>query len=187
MPAPLMSKEEVITRLLAAFRKHGYEGTSLSILSKEVGLGKASLYHYFPGGKKEMAQAVLIYVTEWLDKNLVLPVTRPGTPEEKLSRLVLSLNTFYAEGRESCVMDIFSMGEAGAMFREGLAPRMLELEKLVYNILLSAGIDDSAAAHRAESAIIQVQGALVVSRVKGNNEPFLKTLSALPSQLLSQA
>ena len=52
-----LSKDEVIQRIVAAFREHGYEGASLSILSQATGLGRSSLYHYFPNGKTDMAQA----------------------------------------------------------------------------------------------------------------------------------
>ena len=55
MPAPLLSKEEVLARLMATFRSDGYDGASLAELSQRTGLGKSSLYHYFPGGKAEMA------------------------------------------------------------------------------------------------------------------------------------
>ncbi|WP_164094666.1 TetR family transcriptional regulator, partial [Serratia marcescens] len=41
------------------FREHGYEGASLAVIGARTGLGKGSLYHAFPGGKEEMASAVL--------------------------------------------------------------------------------------------------------------------------------
>ena len=50
MSAALMTKEEVLDRLLDTFRDKGYEGASLSELSAAAGLTRASLYHYFPGG-----------------------------------------------------------------------------------------------------------------------------------------
>ncbi len=55
MPAPLLPREEVLDRLAAAFRRDGYDGASIARLSAATGLGKASLYHYFPGGKQDMA------------------------------------------------------------------------------------------------------------------------------------
>ena len=47
-----MSKEKIILQLIPVFRQYGYGGTSLAMLIKATGLGKASLYHYFPEGKK---------------------------------------------------------------------------------------------------------------------------------------
>ncbi|MEM8810542.1 MAG: TetR/AcrR family transcriptional regulator, partial [Cyanobacteria bacterium P01_G01_bin.38] len=44
-----MTKDAAIAKLTPVFRRYGYEGASLSMLSKATGLGKASLYHHFPG------------------------------------------------------------------------------------------------------------------------------------------
>ena len=61
MPAPLDANEklEIIDRLFVVFRDRGYEGSSLADLSQATGLGKSSLYHHFPRGKEQMAEAVL--------------------------------------------------------------------------------------------------------------------------------
>jgi TetR/AcrR family transcriptional regulator, lmrAB and yxaGH operons repressor len=48
MPALLISRDEVIDRLLAVFQRSGYDGASLAELSHGTGLGKSRLYHYFP-------------------------------------------------------------------------------------------------------------------------------------------
>ncbi|MFA9564328.1 MAG: TetR/AcrR family transcriptional regulator, partial [Acidimicrobiales bacterium] len=50
-------------RLLAAtnelFRRQGFNGTSMSEITKASGAPTGSLYHFFPGGKDELATAVL--------------------------------------------------------------------------------------------------------------------------------
>ena len=69
MPAPLISRNEVVDRLLAVFQRLGYDGASLAELSHATGLGKSSLYHYFPNGKEEMALAVLRNVHCWIEQN----------------------------------------------------------------------------------------------------------------------
>ncbi|MGZ3506485.1 MAG: LmrA/YxaF family transcription factor [Vulcanimicrobiaceae bacterium] len=45
MPAALLSKEEIISRILTVFRKNGYDGASLSDFEQATGLGRSSLYH----------------------------------------------------------------------------------------------------------------------------------------------
>ena len=72
MPAPSISREEVLNRLTKTFRTYGYDGASLAKLSEATGLGPSSLYHYFPGGKEEMAQAVLNHANVWLEANIFL-------------------------------------------------------------------------------------------------------------------
>ena len=71
-----MSKEEAIIKLVPAFRQYGYEGATLSLLSQASGLGKASLYHYFPGGKSEMAAVVSEYALDLFEKMVLKTLQR---------------------------------------------------------------------------------------------------------------
>ena len=50
---------ELLNALSDVFRKRGYEGATLAELAAAANLGRASLYHHFPGGKAEMARQVL--------------------------------------------------------------------------------------------------------------------------------
>ena len=43
------SREGLLETLGAVFESRGYDGATLSLLSAATGLGKASLYHPFPG------------------------------------------------------------------------------------------------------------------------------------------
>lgn len=47
-------KAQLIQQLEQVFVQRGYDGATLVHLSRASGLSKASLYHYFPGGKTEM-------------------------------------------------------------------------------------------------------------------------------------
>ena len=64
MPAPLLSKPEMLDRLMNLFRDKGFDGASLADISTATGLGKSSLYHHFPNGKEEIARQVLPDVEE---------------------------------------------------------------------------------------------------------------------------
>ena len=61
-PAP---KADIVRKLADVFSRHGYEGASLKLLSQATGLGRSSLYHYFPNGKEDMASAVLSSADTW--------------------------------------------------------------------------------------------------------------------------
>ena len=52
-------REDLLPQVAEVFRESGYDGTSISRITEKTGLGKGSLYHFFPGGKAEMAAAVL--------------------------------------------------------------------------------------------------------------------------------
>ena len=71
MSAPQVAKDEIVDRLFAVFRDRGFEGASLADLSRATGLGKSSLYHHFPEGKEQMAQAVLERATAVIDSEIL--------------------------------------------------------------------------------------------------------------------
>jgi len=61
-------RADVVPLLAEIFRELGYEGTTLSRITERTGIGKGSLYHFFPGGKEEMAAAVLADVDGWFER-----------------------------------------------------------------------------------------------------------------------
>ena len=72
-----MPKETYIPSLMRLFRQYGYDGATLSKISQATGLGKASLYHHFPGGKDEMVETMLDYLESWLEQNILQTLNSP--------------------------------------------------------------------------------------------------------------
>lgn len=66
----LHERADVIPLIAEVFREFGFEGTSLSRITEKTALGKGSLYHFFPGGKEEMAGAVLAHVDAWFEREV---------------------------------------------------------------------------------------------------------------------
>jgi len=57
----------------------------------------------------------------------------------------------------------------------------------VAEVLIDAGIERSLARQRAEDAILQIQGALVLTRGLEDTAPFERVLQHLPEILLTRA
>ncbi len=185
MPAPLLPRDEVVQRLTQVIREHGYDGATLSRMSQATGLGKASLYHYFPRGKEQIAEEVLTRAGGWLEEHAIGPLREAGPPRAKLERLGRALSTFYAGGESACLLDLLSVGGAGEVFSESIKANLGRLEAGIAGVLAEAGLAPEQAARRAEDALIAVQGALVVSRAKRSTEPFRRVLADLPDRLLA--
>ncbi|MBV6621383.1 MAG: TetR/AcrR family transcriptional regulator [Rivularia sp. (in: Bacteria)] len=179
-----MSKEEAIFKLIPAFRKHGYEGTSLTMLSKATGLGKASLYHYFPGGKSEMAATVFDYIGSELGKSVLKTLQGEGEPKLKIQAACESLREFYDSGRNSCFLAIMSFGEADKLFHDKVKARLELMIENLAKVLVEAGIEKEIAKIRAQDAIAQIQGALVLVRILDDTKPFERVIEGLPGRLL---
>ena len=185
MPAPLLSKDEVLDRLLDAFRDKGYEGASLSELSDATGLNKSSLYHYFPRGKEEMAMEVLAHLDRQLATGLYEPLNSAKSPQRKLDAMLQTIDAFYEGGRKACLLERLSTSAGRAQFRKPLERAFNVWMEAVEAICLEAGIPRKLARARAEDFVVRVEGALVVCAGTGDYGIFARTMRELRLSVLA--
>ncbi|MFM2313308.1 MAG: hypothetical protein RLZZ04_2584 [Cyanobacteriota bacterium] len=179
-----MSKEQVILQLIPVFRQYGYEGTSLSMLSKATGLGKASLYHYFPQGKQGMAKAVMDYMAKSFDETVLQFLKTSGTPEERILLMCQALANFYAHGNNNCFLAMMSSGEADNLFHEQVKQRLEICIDTLTQVLIEGGIEPQLARERSQDAIVEIQGALVLVRILDEPAIFTRIINNMPKKLL---
>ena len=184
MPAALLSKDEVLARLLATFRSDGYDGASLAELSQRTGLGKSSLYHHFPGGKAEMATAVLAHLEGALAAAFGSALEAP-TPEAKLARLLDAVDAFYAGGKQACLLERLSASVDRARFKKQLARVFNGFLSAFVEIARAAGLREGVARARAESAVVRIEGALVLTAGTGDTGVFKRALGDIKATFLA--
>lgn len=183
MPARIVTRTEVLDRLMESFRKHGYDGASLAALSKRTGLGKSSLYHHFPRGKEQMALDVLAHLNETL-----LPVfdavAVEEDPEQKLELLLAAIDEFYDGGRKACLLERLCASVDSARFRSPLRATFTKWTSVLAAIGRAAGLSDAVAQRRAEDAVVRIEGALVVAAGMNDVGVFARTLEELRATFL---
>lgn len=175
---------ELLDRLMDVFRRHGYEGASLTLLSEASGLGRASLYHRFPGGKPAMAEAVLDHAEQILADHALGPLHGPGEPRERVRTMAEALGKFYESGRRSCLLDTLSFGGERDAIQERVEALVEGWIAAMARVVRETGLPARAARERAEDAIARIQGSLVLYRATGDTRPFRRTIDALPCILL---
>ncbi len=179
-----IAEPELLDRLTDVFRAHGYDGASLSKISQATGLQRASLYHRFPGGKAEMAEAVLTRADEWLEDHALRPLTESGPPERQLRRMARKLDEFYQGGRQSCLLDSLSFADEESALRDHQRASMEAWVEAIAGVLRASGLPARTSKERAEDAVIRIEGSLVMARATGDHMPFRRTLRNLPQELL---
>jgi AcrR family transcriptional regulator len=184
VPAALISKDEVLERLLATFRSDGYDGASLAELSERTGLGKSSLYHHFPGGKAEMATAVLTHLEGVLAEAFGAALDAP-TPEAKLARLLGAVDGFYAGGKQACLLERLSASVDRGRFKKQLARVFDRFLSAFVEIARAAGLREGVARARAESAVVRIEGALVLVAGTGDTGVFMRALADIKATFLA--
>jgi TetR/AcrR family transcriptional repressor of lmrAB and yxaGH operons len=184
MPPAVLTRDEVVDRLLTVFRTSGYDGATLAQLAEATGLGRSSLYHHFPNGKADMAAAAMEAVAVWWRDHVLGPLRAPGTPTQKLERFGAGLAEFYQNGKKACLTNLFSIGEAGGFFQPDLKKRVKALMAEIAKVAVEAGVDEDEATRRAEDAVVSLQGSLVVSRALGSTSAFTRVIEEMPARLL---
>lgn len=179
--------EELLNGMMSVLRDKGYDGVSLNDLSKAAGLQKASLYHRFPGGKKEIGQALLAYIDLWLESN-VLGVIADETksPENRLLMVLKNVREIYEDGNKACLMKAVS-GQIGLnLFGDELKTSMSKWIKGFTDLALAFGFDKQRAKKLGHQVLINIQGALIVSKGMDSNEFFLTSLENIKSLYLNK-
>jgi len=105
------TRDRVIAATIELMRRGGYAGIGLNQILAEGGAPKGSLYHFFPGGKRQIAgDAMAVYAGQALalyEKALAAP----GTPAQKVKRLlkVPALRLVAGDFRSSCMAGTLSL------------------------------------------------------------------------------
>lgn len=178
-----MPRETYVPQLLQLFRQYGYDGATLSKISAATGLGKASLYHYFPGGKDEMVEAVLDFLERWLDDNLLPALYSENDALSRLQHMCDRISEVYVGGRSPCMLAILLQGSARDTFHQQVNQRLQVWMGAIATVLVEAGMEPTLAQQRSEDALIAIQGSLILSQGLGNPSPFQRVMQQLPQVL----
>jgi AcrR family transcriptional regulator len=185
MPAALLSRDELLARLMELFRAQGYDGASLAQISELTGLGKSSLYHHFPGGKADMAGQVLAHLDEQLRVALLPPLGSDLSPAKKLDHMLDTISAFYGGGSKACLLERLCASVDRETFRRPLARAFAEWIDAVEAVCLEAGQTRATARARAEDLVVRVEGALVVAAGTGDTKVFARTIRDLRKTTLA--
>ncbi|PKU25864.1 TetR/AcrR family transcriptional regulator [Telmatospirillum siberiense] len=187
MPTPLLSRGELLLRLQETFRRYGYEGASLTRIAAATGLGKASLYHYFPNGKEQMAMAVIEDLRQWFDTNIFSPLESVHPPRQRIVSMLETLSRHYESGQAACLPGLFALTEERALFGETIAEFFARWVACLSQTLTDSGLARDIAQRRAHDGVERIQGALILSRAFADNRAFATMAAELPDQLLAGA
>lgn len=184
MKTPTKTKTDLLHALMDQFRLHGYDSLSLSLISEATGLGKASLYHHFPGGKEQMALEVMEVAKSWVSDEILTVLVSNEDPKRRLKLALGRLDAFYEHGTKACILEAMSALNAPVAVK-GTAKDLLEgLMEGFRKVAKDMNKSPAQARAIAESAVVGLQGSLIVSRATHDKTIFKRFLSKLESEFL---
>jgi len=179
MAKQLTERNDVLPMLSELFREHGFEGTSLALITERTGLGKGSLYHFFPGGKQEMAEAVLAGIDEWFEEHVFTPLEKAGSLDAGLAEMFTAVLEFFREGERICLVGAFALSDTRDRFPGRVHAYFGRWIEALQRAFERAGIAAEPALCLAEDAVLRIQGALVLARARRQPALFRRALDRL--------
>ena len=86
---------------------------------------KGSLYHFFPGGKEEMAAEILADVDAWFIRDFK-PLER-DEPARAIAAMWKSVDDYFRSGRRVCLIGAFALDETRDRFAKAIKKRFRPL------------------------------------------------------------
>lgn len=174
------SREEIVPALYDLFRRAGYDGVSLSDISEATGLGKSSLYHHFPDGKPDMAEAVGAFALASMRSKLFAPLRAEAPIAAKVAAMLATIDAMYEGGGAPClVANMLPSGAAAAPLRAII----VEWIDALAAALKAAGVKQARA--RAVETVAVIEGALIVTQATGDRKVFRDALASARASLLA--
>jgi len=89
------------------------------------------------------------------------------------------MNCVYSGGQDLCLFALLSVGDTRDLFQAKILATFGQLAEAMTRTLRDAGLKKPQAVSLTEQLIVEVEGALIVSRVLGDAGVFQRTLKRL--------
>lgn len=183
---PAMARDEIVTVVFDLFRRNGYDAVSIADISAATGLGKSSLYHHFPGGKPDLAEAVADFASGLMRAKLFDRLTGAEDFADKIRGMAAFVSEMYAGGGAPCLISSLMISPtAGAKAIATVRAVMTDWIAALAQAIGAEGVAAGDAKRRAVAALVEIQGGLVVARATGDFQIFDAALKSATARLLA--
>jgi AcrR family transcriptional regulator len=180
----LTDRDSALPALAETFREHGFAGATLAALSKATGLGKGSLYNFFPGGKEEMMDAVLENIDGWFADAIFSPLEHALDPAATVTAMFDDVTAYFRSGRRICLVGSLGLNSDGEPFSAKVKEYFVRWISALAHCLEAGKVPPAYALELAEEAVSGIQGAIVLARALGDDAIFLRIVHRLRATLL---
>lgn len=178
MTRTVFEKADVIPLVAEVFRELGYEGASMSLITERTKLSKGSLYHFFPGGKEQMAAEILAHVDAWFVNEVFQPL-EGAEPRAAIGQMWKSVDVYFRSGNRVCLIGAFALDETRDRFAAAIRDYFKRWIEALAGALVRGGVKAASARQLAEEVVVGIQGALTLARALGDKTIFARTLRRL--------
>ncbi|MEP7271017.1 MAG: TetR/AcrR family transcriptional regulator [Acidobacteriota bacterium] len=81
---------QIIFAAADLFCQQGYEATTMSDIGDAIGVTKAAIYHFVPGGKQDLLFTIISYGMDTVDEMVITPATEVKDAEQRLRSIIIN-------------------------------------------------------------------------------------------------
>lgn len=177
------ARGDILVALAEVFRAHGYEGATLALISEATGLGKGSLYNFFPGGKEQMATEVLAAIDRWFVDKIYTPLRTAPDPVQGIADMYAATDDYFRSGQRVCLVGVVALGASRDLFGEKVKDYFAGWVDALAAALRRHGDEKNVARRKSEHAVLEIQGALVLARAFNDAKVFSRALKESEARL----
>jgi TetR/AcrR family transcriptional regulator, lmrAB and yxaGH operons repressor len=182
MARTIAERSDALPALADVFREYGYDGASLSVISERTGLGKGSLYNFFPNGKEEMAAAVLDEISAWFENHVFSPLQDTDDARQGIARMFDGVEAYFMTGQRTCLVGGLAIGNVRDRFADRIQSYFSRWMDALTSALQRSGMRKKEARQTAEDVVAGIQGGIILARALHDQEVFKRTLARLKSR-----
>ena len=171
MPRPDRSRAALIETAGTLFRRQGYAATGLNQILEDAGVKAGSLYHHFPGGKQELAAAVVESAGRQIEQVLRAALARDVDVADVIDQWVDLLSAgLAADCRDGCPVEPIATESvhASELVRNAAAGAFDSWCVAMTERLQADGANPKRAKEIALAVVSIIEGALMLSRTSGD-------------------
>jgi len=166
------------------FAEKGYYGLGLSELLKRCDIPKGSFYYYFPDGKIQLVQEVLVYCYRRMEYGIMNRMLVEDTALASFERMVDHLANGFENKRSfgSLLMSMIAIESVylDERVQETCRQIYVQWQQLYVEFLVRKGFDEAESSVKAQAIFAMVHGSLISAWIKRSPDDLLLVKKALP-------
>ncbi|AJG19669.1 TetR/AcrR family transcriptional regulator [Cupriavidus basilensis] len=187
MAAQAKHRDKIVRAAAVLFRRYGYAASGTNDIVALSGAPKGSLYHYFPKGKEQIAEEVIVYAGELVRATLAQLCAEHDSPGAIVRAYGVLMAGWMAQSdyRDGCPISTILLEiapEAEGVASAGNAA-FAAWEAVLADAFAARGIPRVRATELAGLVICGWQGALTLAKVARSGQPIRRAVDELARQL----
>ncbi|MEV0531138.1 TetR/AcrR family transcriptional regulator [Kitasatospora sp. NPDC050463] len=170
------TRERIVRSTSRLLQRQGYEGTGIKQISREAEATLGSVYHFFPGGKQELAAEAIRHSDREFAELLRAGLAAADDPAEAMTACTGLLATGLRESdwQDGCPITSTALETIGRapVIEQAVAEAFTHWRAVVAEKLLAAGLGADDARELAATVVSTLEGAELTAQVARSEEPL---------------